>query len=213
MPSEGSSSTSSLRIVDQRLGQRQPLHHALAEPRDALVAPVGQADLLQQFAGALCAASCPARPTAGRSPRRLARRTGTAGTTGFRGRSRPAADVPRSRPRALQPHDAAVGWRRQIDSRILTSVVLPARLGPITPKTSPQGIVEADADRARRRDAAVPRSTIDLGHLLKHGRGTGVQANIHIHQHPIRSAKPERRFARICVNACCRRSRPSIPVP
>ena len=51
MPSDGSSSTSSSRIVDQGLGQRQSLQHALAEAGDRLAAAVGQADSFEQFAG------------------------------------------------------------------------------------------------------------------------------------------------------------------
>ena len=36
-------------VVEQRLGQAEPLDHALAEPRDRLVGAVGQADELEQL--------------------------------------------------------------------------------------------------------------------------------------------------------------------
>lgn len=38
-------------IVEQRLGDGQPLHHALAEPGNRLVAAIGESHLVEQFGG------------------------------------------------------------------------------------------------------------------------------------------------------------------
>ena len=56
---------------------------------------------------------------------------------------------------------------RQIESRILTSVVLPARFGPIRPNTSPAEIDRLTRSRARTPPRPKWPGGEDLGHILE----------------------------------------------
>ena len=142
-----------LGIVDQGLGQGQPLEHALAVGGDRFAGAIVQADFVQQPRNPRRQFPPGHAATGRRSNRGTPGPSSTAERPGFRADSRrgPACCA---RPRRGPAAGSFPEVGRQIDNSALTSVVLPARFGPSRPNTQPPRTLKLTSRRAwiaRRR--------------------------------------------------------------
>ncbi len=156
------------RIVDQRLGQGQALEHPFAEPADRLARPGRPGRPAPAAWRRGCEPPPPAPGPGPRSIRAAGWPKGNAERPGSRGRSRrePASRGPRpARPSGVRGREVA----RHIDSRILTSVVLPARFGPTMPNTSPAATDSVTPESALNVASRPAGRLVDLDDVLEFG--------------------------------------------